>query len=386
MIVALSLSRSATAYPAAIARRIVLPVAVATAALCAAVGAAAGDPPAPKVKRVQCLAHCAGVRQTTVGGKVRLEGHHLAGVTAVTFDGDPVEVVTAPDSTDRRRVVVTVPGGAVTGRPTVTAGADTDRSPQPVRIVDASELPDGFHLTDARARPKHAFIDERRGIRLHYRFKSAERTSVRIEVVRRHSGQTIRSWHKEDQLPFPAHSQTWDGLEADGDAANDGRYRFKVGPIGGPASRAGAVKVHGYRFPVRGPHGYGGYLQSFGAPRSGGRTHQGQDVLASCGTRLDAARGGTVQRADYDPQLYGNYVVIDGYKTKADFMYAHMVSPSRFGNGDRVHTGERIGSVGKTGNARTTPCHLHFEIWPHGWRRGSPIDPKPSLLRWDGWS
>jgi murein DD-endopeptidase MepM/ murein hydrolase activator NlpD len=67
-------------------------------------------------------------------------------------------------------------------------------------------------------------------------------------------------------------------------------------------------------------------------------------------------------------------------------MYAHMSSPSPLHRGARVRTGQRIGRVGKTGNARTTPCHLHFEIWPHGWRQGSPIDPKPSLRRWDGWS
>lgn len=353
----------------------------------AGAGRAAGGAPELKLKSVQCLAHCAGVRQTTVGGQARLAGHHLAGVTEVTFTGDPADVTAAPDSTDRRRVVVTVPAGAVSGRPSVLTGTGVgDRSPQPLRIVDASELPSGFRLTESGVRPKRAFFDEAGGIRVRYRFKAAERTGVRIEVVRGHGKHTIRAWHEPDQLPFAPHARSWDGLEGDGDAANDGRYRFRIGPFGGRSFGAGSVRLYGYRFPVRGSHGYGGYLQSFGAPRSGGRTHQGQDVYAACGTPLDAARGGTVERSAYDPQLYGNYVVLDGFKTKTDFMYAHMPSPSRFHDGDRVHTGQRIGAVGQTGNARTTPCHLHFEIWPNGWRNASPIDPLPSLRRWDGWS
>jgi murein DD-endopeptidase MepM/ murein hydrolase activator NlpD len=386
--------RWATAYPAAILRR-ALPIATAVAALRAGAGVAAGapdaadagsGPPTPRLKRVQCLVHCAGIRKTTVAGQARLSGHHLAGVTEVTFTGDPTDVMTAPDSTGRGSVTATVPPGAVSGLPRVLAPGGEDRSPQVLRIVDPDELPEGFKLIEGRVRPHKAFLDERGGIRLRYRFEAAERTGTRVEVVRGKDDRVIRSWHKPDQLPYATHARAWDGLEADGDAADDGRYRLRVGAFGGPAFGAGAVRLHGYRFPIRGQHGYGGYLQRFGAPRSGGRTHQGQDVYADCGTPLDAARGGEVQRSDYDARLLGNFIVIDGFKTKADFLYAHMVSRSRFGKGDRVHTGDRIGSVGQTGNARTTPCHLHFEIWPHGWHHGSPIDPLPSLRRWDGWS
>jgi murein DD-endopeptidase MepM/ murein hydrolase activator NlpD len=50
--------------------------------------------------------------------------------------------------------------------------------------------------------------------------------------------------------------------------------------------------------------------------------------------------------------------------------------------GDRVWGGERIGAVGKTGNAITIGCHLHFEIHV----RGVPVDPLPSLERWDRYS
>jgi murein DD-endopeptidase MepM/ murein hydrolase activator NlpD len=51
-----------------------------------------------------------------------------------------------------------------------------------------------------------------------------------------------------------------------------------------------------------------------------------------------------------------------------------------------VRTGDRVGAVGKTGNARSEFCQLHFELWPHGYRNGPPRDPLPSLRRWDEFS
>jgi murein DD-endopeptidase MepM/ murein hydrolase activator NlpD len=114
--------------------------------------------------------------------------------------------------------------------------------------------------------------------------------------------------------------------------------------------------------------------------------HQGQDVFASCGATLVAARGGTVEARGSDPVLYGNWVVIDARGTKTDYRYAHFLHPATVHDGERVKTGQMIGRVGKTGNARTVGCQLHFEVWPRGWEHGSPIDPLPILKRWDRWS
>jgi murein DD-endopeptidase MepM/ murein hydrolase activator NlpD len=138
----------------------------------------------------------------------------------------------------------------------------------------------------------------------------------------------------------------------------------------------------GHVFPVQGPHGTRGPIGEFGAPRSGGRTHEGFDIVAACGTELVAVRNGTVLRKGYDPVLYGNYLLIHGEGEDRSYFYAHLSGPALVHRGERVWTGERVGAVGKTGNARTIGCHLHFEIHV----KGRPIDPEPSLRRWDRYS
>ena len=83
-------------------------------------------------------------------------------------------------------------------------------------------------------------------------------------------------------------------------------------------------------------------------------------------------------RAGYDPVLYGNYLLIHGQGEHRAYFYAHLIRPAAVHRGDRVWAGEPVGRVGKTGNARTVGCHLHFEI--HA--QGRPIDPEPTLNRW----
>jgi murein DD-endopeptidase MepM/ murein hydrolase activator NlpD len=97
---------------------------------------------------------------------------------------------------------------------------------------------------------------------------------------------------------------------------------------------------------------------------------------------LVAVRDGRVLRRGYDPVLYGNYLLIHGEGEDSGYFYAHMPRPALVDPGERVFTGELVGAVGETGNARTVGCHLHFEIHV----RGRPIDPEPLLRRWDRYS
>jgi murein DD-endopeptidase MepM/ murein hydrolase activator NlpD len=152
------------------------------------------------------------------------------------------------------------------------------------------------------------------------------------------------------------------------------------GATAGAAPRTGGTEFLGHVFPVDGPHSTRGAIGEFGASRSGGRTHEGFDIVAACGEPLVAVRTGRVRRTGYDPVLYGNYVLIHGQGEHRSYFYAHLRRPSRVERGDEVYAGERIGVVGKTGNARTIGCHLHFEVHVNG----NPIDPAPLLRRWEG--
>ena len=245
----------------------------------------------------------------------------------------------------------------------------------------AAAPPASFALEHARVVHRAVFFGGR-PLELRFRFRSAGPLDVRVRIEGRDDGR--QAWSRVLRAAAPAQTQkvSWDAVTDKGRAARDGRYRVLVGPAGGRLKTAGRFTLHGHVFPVLGPHSERGPVGRFGAPRSGGRRHQGFDVVAACGTPLVAARAGRVKRRTYDPVLYGNLVIIRGLLEGRDYWYAHLRSPSPLRPGDRVGTGQRIGRVGDTGNARTVGCHLHFEIRV----RGVPIDPEPELHAWDRWS
>jgi murein DD-endopeptidase MepM/ murein hydrolase activator NlpD len=159
----------------------------------------------------------------------------------------------------------------------------------------------------------------------------------------------VRRWVEREAEPGELHRLSWDGRRADGGVPGDGAYEVRIGPFRHRGAIAGRFEFHDHVFPVAGPHTYG---DRFGEPRSGGRIHEGQDLPAGCGTPLVAARGGRVQARGYSDALYGYWVLIDGLATDQDYFYSHLERPTRLDEGDRVHTGEQVGAVGKTGNAR----------------------------------
>ena len=113
----------------------------------------------------------------------------------------------------------------------------------------------------------------------------------------------------------------------------------------------------------------------FGAARDGGRRrHAGVDVFAPRGTPVVAASGGRVGRVSTTPRG-GKVVWVRDSARNASLYYAHLDSQHVRG-GEEVQPGDTLGFVGNTGNARTTPPHLHFGLY----RRGEgAIDPYPFL-------
>lgn len=240
----------------------------------------------------------------------------------------------------------------------------------------------GFSLEAAKAKPRSALFDARRKPTLRYRFSARRRIETITQVVDTRHGRIVAAFHERGAEPGIRHTERWNGITRRGKAADDGRYQWRVGPQGGTLRFAGSFRLHGHVFPVDGPHGDRGPIGDFGAPRSGGRTHEGFDITGACGTPLLVARGGKVARVGFDPVLYGYYVLINGRKSNESYFYSHLIAPSPLHRGERVRTRERVGSIGQTGNAAGTPCHLHFELR----RQGKPVDPEPQLRDWDGWS
>jgi murein DD-endopeptidase MepM/ murein hydrolase activator NlpD len=103
------------------------------------------------------------------------------------------------------------------------------------------------------------------------------------------------------------------------------------------------------------PMGPGFHIKdTFGAPRSGGRTHKGTDISAPKGTPLYAMVSGTVVRSRNS--LGGLVSTLRGDDGRT-YGYMHL---SRYGANGRVKQGQVIGYVGATGNAQGN--HLHLSI------------------------
>ena len=118
--------------------------------------------------------------------------------------------------------------------------------------------------------------------------------------------------------------------------------------------------------PVSGPVSF---IDSWGYPRSGGRSHQGVDMMANYGQPVVAIKSGTVTYAG-SGELSGNWVQLTGDDGN---VYWHMHLQDITVSSGHVSMGQQIGTVGDTGNATGTP-HLHFEYHPGG---GSAVNPYP---------
>jgi murein DD-endopeptidase MepM/ murein hydrolase activator NlpD len=233
--------------------------------------------------------------------------------------------------------------------------------------------------------PRRVFLRGERKAEFAFRIASSQPQDLKVQVVRRKNGKVMRSWRYEGVEPDINYTRRWGGKRADGSFARNGKYRFRVkARDGAKVERDGAsgkrsFGFYDHKFPIRGRHSYG---DGIGA----GRGHRGQDVFADCGTRLEAARSGKVQWKSYQGGGAGYYVVIDGKKTGRDYVYMHLKGKAVVKQGEKVRTGQKIGQVGRSGNA--SGCHLHFELWskPGWYEGGSFMNPTRKLKKWDSWS
>ncbi|MCB1171484.1 MAG: M23 family metallopeptidase, partial [Leptospiraceae bacterium] len=104
--------------------------------------------------------------------------------------------------------------------------------------------------------------------------------------------------------------------------------------------------------------------------------HSGMDMGGAHGTPIQATGNGIVERVlVYDPG-YGNAVIIrheNGFYSMYAHLYRALVKP-----GQKIHRGDQIGLMGRTG--RVTGTHLHYEVWIGESQR---VDPLPYVCGMD---
>jgi len=121
-------------------------------------------------------------------------------------------------------------------------------------------------------------------------------------------------------------------------------------------------------FPVKGKKSKS-ISSYFGDPRDGGnREHHGVDIFAPRNTPVLAPSNASVTRVG-EGKIGGRYIWLYDSRRSMYLYFAHL-ELQEVDRGENVVAGQRIGTVGNTGNARTTPPHLHFGIYSNG-----PIDP-----------
>jgi len=119
--------------------------------------------------------------------------------------------------------------------------------------------------------------------------------------------------------------------------------------------------------------GFTSFSDTFGAPRSGGRTHEGVDMMAERWTHIVAIESGTIYQLR-EGGLGGTTIWLHS-DSGDSYYYAHLEAwADGLSKGQHVDAGELIGYVGTSGNAPDWLPHLHFEYHPD---LGPAVDPYP---------
>jgi septal ring factor EnvC (AmiA/AmiB activator) len=152
---------------------------------------------------------------------------------------------------------------------------------------------------------------------------------------------------------------------AEADEADDEAPPPDTGGSGGDGGGSIPPSTSGITCPVPGST----FVDTWGAPRGGGRSHEGVDMMAGFGTHIFAPASGNVEFRTVSTGGLSFFLYAD-----SGDMYFGTHLQGYQGADRHVSAGEHIGFVGDSGNAAGTP-HLHFEIHPGG---GGPVNPYPA--------
>jgi hypothetical protein len=242
-------------------------------------------------------------------------------------------------------------------------------------------------LLDARVSPRRAHFAGRR-VQIAFAVDAAAPLALQVDVVREAPRKPVVTLALPAAAPAVGQRVEWDGRRGSGAVAPNGRWRWRVAAPDGTERNAGSIELRATSIgsaadtPTAAPPA---------SSASGAGTRASTSMArAACRSsppagRRDARglrprlRSGISGRG---PVLYGNIVIVHGERTERDYWYSHLLRTPRLRVGERVSTGQEIGSIGATGIAPTIGCHLHFEIRA----RGRLIDPEAELHARDGWS
>lgn len=158
--------------------------------------------------------------------------------------------------------------------------------------------------------------------------------------------------------------------------AEEQRRRERERQRATPTSRGSTATAGPPRGDIACPMTPVGFTNDWGAPRSGGRKHQGNDLFAPYGQAVVAVTDGVVRAKRGG--LGGITLWLNG-DDGVSYYYAHLSGwADGIQTGTRVSRGQIIGFNGNSGNASGTAAHVHFQIHPGG---GSPINPYSTLRR-----
>lgn len=214
------------------------------------------------------------------------------------------------------------------------------------------------YFADEKPRAVGLQFTGRRGQKLIFRLDKNSRTSFTIytELWRVNSGRAPSLLTSMDTTASEFSHEVEDEQETfilrlQPELLRSGEYTVSVSvgpslgfPVSGKSARVGSV---------------------WGDPRdAGARSHEGIDIFAPKRTPVVAAADGTINRVE-ETRIGGKVVWLRPDGRPLNLYYAHL-DEQLVASGQKVRMGDTLGLVGNTGNARTTPAHLHFGIYGFG--------------------
>ncbi len=231
------------------------------------------------------------------------------------------------------------------------------------------------------------YVDPAEPFAAGYRFHAlrGQRTEVAVSIQAVQSMRLFMDLFRvsDEEESGPVHVATGsdEELRLAFEPRQDGDYLLRIQPelLRGGRLTVNIRNVASLEFPVDG-QSVQSIWSGFGADRDGGRrSHHGVDIFAPRHTPVRAPSRAWVRRVN-ERSLGGRVVWLRDEERSLNLYFAHLQTQEVV-EGAWVDPGDVIGTVGNSGNARTTPPHLHFGIYA---RRRGPIDPFPFIHEAEG--